>query len=253
MATRMYEQAEVGAALDEQGLVEDRLDQQRVDDADRRGQHDQPDDGGHLGPVGAKQRHYPAGAVRLVSARAGVFVTMRRLLRGRYEGVSRNVPTWSHGRGGSPRRPNGAPRPPYARAMISSVAAASNPHPRPVVRVYVRLRQQHRTNTDTPRRRSAGLEAGAEEAELVAFRVGEDVPGLGAGLANAGGLGAEGEEAFELGFLVAVGGADVKVQAELAGRGSLVGLRIRVGCRPPKPMSGGPIAMLPSSSRPSST
>jgi hypothetical protein len=54
---------EVRAAGDKQGLVEDRLDQQRVDDADRRGHHDQPDNGGHLGPVGPKQRHYPAGGV----------------------------------------------------------------------------------------------------------------------------------------------------------------------------------------------
>jgi GT2 family glycosyltransferase len=36
-------------------------------------------------------------------------------------------------------------------------------------------------------------------------------------------------------------------------RGSLLGLRTRVGCGPPKPTSGGPISMLPSSSRPSST
>jgi hypothetical protein len=38
------------------------LDEQRVDDADRRGHHDQPGDGGHLGPIGAEQRHHPAGA-----------------------------------------------------------------------------------------------------------------------------------------------------------------------------------------------
>ena len=36
-------------------------------------------------------------------------------------------------------------------------------------------------------------------------------------------------------------------------RGSLLGLRTRVGCGPPKPTSGGPISMLPSSSRSSST
>ena len=64
---------------------------------------------------------------------------------------------------------------------------------------------------------SAGLEAGAEEAELVAFRVGQDVPGFCAGLADVGGAGAEGEQALELGFLVAVGGVDVEVQAELPG------------------------------------
>ena len=54
---------EVRVAGDEQGLVEYHLDQQRVDDASRRGHHDQPDNGGHLGPVGPEQGHYPAGGV----------------------------------------------------------------------------------------------------------------------------------------------------------------------------------------------
>ena len=57
------EQLKVGATGDEQGLVEHRLDEQRVDDADCRGHHDQSDDGGHLGPIGAEQRRYPAGGV----------------------------------------------------------------------------------------------------------------------------------------------------------------------------------------------
>ena len=57
------QQVELGAALDEQGSVEHGLDQQRVDDADRRGQHDQADDHRHLGPVGPEQRHHPPRSV----------------------------------------------------------------------------------------------------------------------------------------------------------------------------------------------
>ena len=77
------EQMNVGAAMDEQGLVEHHLDQQRVDDADRRGHHDQPDDGGHLYPVRAKQRHYPAGGVPVrVGGRGRVPVGRRQRPRG---------------------------------------------------------------------------------------------------------------------------------------------------------------------------
>lgn len=100
---------------------------------------------------------------------------------------------------------------------------------------------------------SEGLQAGAQEAELIAFRVGQGVPALGAGLTDVDRPGAEGEQALQLGVLVAVDGVDVDVQAELPRRGSLFGLRTRVGCGPPKPAPGGPISMLPSSSRPSST
>jgi hypothetical protein len=98
-----------------------------------------------------------------------------------------------------------------------------------------------------------GVEPGVQEAEFVAFRVGQNVPALGAALADVGGSGAEGEQPFQLGVLVAVGGVDVDVQPELPGPGSVLGLRTRVGCRPPKPAAGGPISMLPSSSRPRST
>jgi hypothetical protein len=64
---------------------------------------------------------------------------------------------------------------------------------------------------------SAGLESGAQEAELVAFRVGQHVPAFCAGLADVGGPGAEGEQPLQLGVLVAVGGVDVDVQSEFAG------------------------------------
>src|SRR5262249_60988518 len=64
---------------------------------------------------------------------------------------------------------------------------------------------------------SARLEPGVQEAEFVAFRVGQDVPALGAGLADVGGPGAESEQPLQLGVLVAVGGVDVDVQSELPG------------------------------------
>jgi hypothetical protein len=56
-----------------------------------------------------------------------------------------------------------------------------------------------------------------QEAEFVAFRVGQDVPALGAGLADVDGPGAEREQPLQLGVLVAVGGVDVDVQPELPG------------------------------------
>jgi len=56
-----------------------------------------------------------------------------------------------------------------------------------------------------------------QEAEFVAFRVGENVPAFGAALADVGGSGAESEQPLQLGVLVAVGGVDVDVQPELPG------------------------------------
>jgi hypothetical protein len=56
-----------------------------------------------------------------------------------------------------------------------------------------------------------------QEAEYVAFWVRQDVPVLGSGLADVGGLGTEIEQPFQLGVLVAIGGVDVDVQAELPG------------------------------------
>ena len=53
------------------------------------------------------------------------------------------------------------------------------------------------------------VEAGLEEAELVAFGVSQDVPGLVAGLTDVGRARTELQEAFELGVLIAVGGVDV--------------------------------------------
>jgi hypothetical protein len=82
-----------------------------------------------------------------------------------------------------------------------------------------------------------------QEAEFVAFWVGQDVPALGAGLADVGGPGAESEQPLQLGVLVAVGGVDVDVQPEFPGP------RVAAGAED----EGGLISMLPSSSRPSST
>src|SRR5271165_5212923 len=62
---------------------------------------------------------------------------------------------------------------------------------------------------------SEWVEAGLEQAELVAFGVGEDVPLLLAGLADVGRACPELQEAFEFGVLIAVGGIDVDVQPGL--------------------------------------
>jgi len=56
-----------------------------------------------------------------------------------------------------------------------------------------------------------------QEAEFVVFWVDQDVPALGAALADVGGSSAESEQPLQLGVLVAVGGVDVDVQPELPG------------------------------------
>ena len=50
-------------------------------------------------------------------------------------------------------------------------------------------------------------------AELVAFRVGEDGPGLGAALPDIHRPGTEGKDALDLGLLLAKIGAQVEVEA----------------------------------------
>jgi hypothetical protein len=64
---------------------------------------------------------------------------------------------------------------------------------------------------------SEGLEPCAQEAEFVAFWVGQNVPTLGASLADVSGPGAESEQPLQFGVLVAVDGVDVDVQSELPG------------------------------------
>jgi hypothetical protein len=54
-----------------------------------------------------------------------------------------------------------------------------------------------------------------QQTEFVAFWVGQNVPALGASLADVGGPGAESEEPLKFGALVAVDGVDVDVQSEL--------------------------------------
>ena len=63
----------------------------------------------------------------------------------------------------------------------------------------------------------SGLQPLAQETELVALGVGQDVPSLVARLPDVGGTGAEGEQPFQLGVLVPVNGVDVDVQGELSG------------------------------------
>ena len=55
----------------------------------------------------------------------------------------------------------------------------------------------------------------AQQAELVALRVGQHVPGLGPGLSDLDGPGAEREQPGQLGGLVPVGRVDVQVQPQL--------------------------------------
>src|SRR5215470_9258275 len=68
-----------------------------------------------------------------------------------------------------------------------------------------------------PSRRTSSewLELAPQEAEFVAFRIGQDVPALGARLADIGGPGAESKQSLQLSVLVAIGGVDVDVQSEL--------------------------------------
>jgi hypothetical protein len=59
---------------------------------------------------------------------------------------------------------------------------------------------------------SEWVEAALEQAELVAFWIGEDVPGRLRGLTDVDEFRPGGQEALELGILIAVGGVDVDVQ-----------------------------------------
>jgi hypothetical protein len=70
-----------------------------------------------------------------------------------------------------------------------------------------------------------------EEAEFVAFRVGQDVPALGSGLADIVGPGAESEQPLQLGVLVAIGGVDVDVQSKLLGPRVAAGAKDEGGLR----------------------
>src|SRR5690606_21423294 len=63
---------------------------------------------------------------------------------------------------------------------------------------------------------SESLQARLQQAELVALRVGQDVPLLVAGLTDVGRTGAQRQQALQLRVLVPVGGVDVDVQARLA-------------------------------------
>src|SRR5205814_5221302 len=62
------------------------------------------------------------------------------------------------------------------------------------------------------RRASEWVEAGLEQAELIAFGVGQDMPWLLPCLADVGRARTKLQKAFELGVLTAVGGVDVDVQ-----------------------------------------
>jgi hypothetical protein len=71
---------------------------------------------------------------------------------------------------------------------------------------------QGRTGDTEPSKR---VEAGLEQAELIALGVGKDMPGLLAGLADVGRARPQLQQALELGDLIAVGGVDVDVQPGL--------------------------------------
>ena len=69
---------------------------------------------------------------------------------------------------------------------------------------------------------SAGLEAGAEEAEFVAFRIGEDVPGFRAGLADVGRAGMYAKEWGRERRIGVATLADAHVVAQFAGQPALL-------------------------------
>ena len=91
-----------------------------------------------------------------------------------------------------------------------------------------------------------------QEAEFVALGVGQDMPGLLAGLADVGRARPELQEAFEFGVLIAVGGVDVDVQPKLATLGFVRPIEDDGGLRTAEASLRGPISMLPST-RSSST
>ena len=103
-----------------------------------------------------------------------------------------------------------------ARALM--LESFSRPDFREGVQSFVQRRAPAFQRIPRPGRTwSEGLEPGVQEAEFVAFWVGQHVPAVGAGLADVGGPGAESEQPLQLGVLVAVGGVDVDVQSELPG------------------------------------
>ena len=63
----------------------------------------------------------------------------------------------------------------------------------------------------------SGVKPPAQEAELVALRVGQDVPLLVARLSDVGRAGPKGKQPFQLGVLVPVHRVDVDVQGEAPG------------------------------------
>jgi hypothetical protein len=68
-----------------------------------------------------------------------------------------------------------------------------------------------------------------QQAEFVALRIGQDVPGFLARLTHVGGLGAGRQQTLKLFILVSIGGVHVDMQRQLAGL-RLVGQIEDEGC-----------------------
>ena len=135
----------------------------------------------------------------------------------------------------------------YATSAITLSASGRHRGPcRPPECAEPCARVQRGTLRAPTRRDRVNGSTGAQQAELVALGVGEDVPVLLAGLADVGPDGPEIEQALQLGVLVAVGRVDVDVQSQLARGGVGPGPKTSVGAGPPNPASG-PISMAPSS------
>jgi hypothetical protein len=95
------------------------------------------------------------------------------------------------------------------RDAASSAGATPVPDGGSQVLLAAADRRQRRSPGPRP---SEWVEAALEQAELVAFGIGEDVPGRLRRLTDVDEFGPSGQEAPELGVLVAVGGVDVDVQ-----------------------------------------
>jgi len=75
-ATRMYSSSRLGPPGTNQGLVETRPDEQRVDDTDRRGQHDEGDHDGPPGPGTAGTAVSPGGRLSRPTRPRGSAIVM---------------------------------------------------------------------------------------------------------------------------------------------------------------------------------
>ena len=87
-------------------------------------------------------------------------------------------------------------------------------------------------------------QAPAQQAELVALRIGQDVPGFLARLTHVGGLGADSQQTLKLFILISIGGVHVDMQRQLASLRLVGQIEDDRRLESAKPSSSGPISTL---------